>query len=93
MGWPVGSELMTGIIEIAQEYILDDDERKEFYREVVKMLEAHHWDAQDEPLGEDDAYDELYEELNPEKEVDDSNDDEYKPSWVDDYPDDIDDMP
>ena len=87
-----GSELMSDIIEIAQEYIPDDDVRKKFYRKIVKMLESYDWDQQDEPLGEDDAYDELYEELNPEKQ-DNGDDDEYKPTWLDDYPDDIDDMP
>jgi hypothetical protein len=68
MGWASGSELMRGLIEIAQEMIPDDDQRIIFYEKTIKLLQEHDWDTLDEPLGEDDAYDEVYESLFTDKE-------------------------
>ena len=40
MGLASGTDIMTGIIEAAQEYISDDDERKKFYKKILKAMKA-----------------------------------------------------
>lgn len=63
MGWASGTEIMVGLIDIAQDLITDEEARAEFYKRTINLLKSHDWDCLDEPLGEDDVYDEVYEDL------------------------------
>lgn len=65
MGWASGSYIMDGIISAAMKGMPDESVRKEFYKEVIGVLEGEDWDTQDECIGEDDALDSAMKELHP----------------------------
>jgi len=46
MGWGSGCYVMDGVIDAAKKHIPDADKRKEFYVEIIKMLENEDWDTQ-----------------------------------------------
>ena len=79
MGWAAGTELMTGVIELAQDYIPDEDDRSEFYKKFVKLMKAQDWSEMDEVLELDDVYDDMYESMfGDEDDAVDEDDDDFE---------------
>ena len=65
MGWASGSEVAQTIIETVQAEVEDPKARQRIYAGVIRALENHDWDTQDECLGEDAAFDAAMREAHP----------------------------
>jgi len=70
MGWASGSSVMNEIIEVVHKEIPDDEQnnfglRKRLYKGIIKALQSHDWDTEDESLGVDPAFDQALEEIHP----------------------------
>ena len=64
MGWSSGSELFARIAEIIESIdVLDDDDRREIYTEMIAAFEDFDCDTLDECTGIDMVLDELLEEI------------------------------
>lgn len=66
MGWSSGCYVMDGMITCGLKYFPDKEKRKEFYKDVMRVLEEQDWDTQPDS-GDDDkeVYDAALKELHP----------------------------
>jgi hypothetical protein len=56
MGWSGGSHIMREIIKTAMNTVPKKN-RREFYTDMIDLLEGEDWDTQDEALGLDPIFD------------------------------------
>jgi len=57
MGWGSGSQVMSDIIG-ALKNELDEPTRVKVYVKIIRALQDHDWDTEEECCGDDPAYDE-----------------------------------
>ena len=57
MSWSRCSELMLGLIDLAQRHIPDRVQRTVFYLGAIALLEEFDWDTHNEAMDEDPAFD------------------------------------
>jgi hypothetical protein len=70
MGWASGSRLASELIVAAKSIISNEDERKEFYEELIYSFEGADCDTLDECIGVDEVFDEVWYKLYPSDEYD-----------------------
>jgi hypothetical protein len=74
MGWTSGSSLACDLIVAAKSIISNEDERKDFYEQLILSFEEADCDTLDECVGIDEAFDEIWDSLRPSDEDDDEDD-------------------
>lgn len=65
MGWASGSSLMGDIIEVISNEVPKGSTRFRIYTKIIKAMEVHDWDTQDECVGVDPEFDEALKKLHP----------------------------
>jgi hypothetical protein len=66
MSWSGGSELMSEVIHALDKHVPSETMRRKLYSRLIQVWENNDWDAADECMGEDPAYDEALRKLKPE---------------------------
>lgn len=56
MGWSRGADIMHGIIKAVNRTNLRPSEKKQFYLDIIPVLEDEDWDTQDECMGDDTVF-------------------------------------
>lgn len=69
MGWASGTEVANIIIETVKAEVADGATRRRIYAGMIRALEHHDWDTQDECLGEDPEFDAALREAHPTWEI------------------------
>ena len=70
MGWASGSRLVDDVIKGLKKSALSPADREVVYRVLIPTMEDFDWDAQDDCVGSDPAFDAVLKELHPDWELD-----------------------